>query len=302
MIKNVLITGVAGFIGSSLLDHLFERTDWKITGIDNLTTGTEDNIVDHRNNSRFKFVRKSCSDLRSLKEFDCIFHLAALPRIQPSFELIKEHVDANLIQAIHLIELMVKEGHYPRFIYSGSSAVYGNPKRIPTDESAEINCMNPYAFQKYEVEKYLELIAERYPLNYVTLRYFNPYGPRSFNSKNPFNPYSSVVGIFMNKKKEGKPLLITGDGSQKRDFIHIRDLTEANYKAAVHPEKLNTVFNIGNSSTLSILELARMISDKYEFIPRREGEADITFANINKARKILDWKPERSLEDYIANS
>ena len=302
MTKNVLITGVAGFIGSNLLDHLLERTDWRITGIDNLTTGTEDNIVHHRNNSRFKFVRQSCSAIKSLKEFDCIFHLAALPRIQPSFELIKEHVDANLIQAIHLIELMVKESHYPRFIYSGSSAVYGNPKRIPTDESAEINCMNPYAFQKYEVEKYLELIAERYPLNYVTLRYFNPYGPRSFNPKNPFNPYSSVVGIFMNKKKEGKPLHITGDGSQKRDFIHILDLTEANYKAAVHPEKLNTMFNVGNSSTLSILELAGMISDKHEFIARREGEADITFADISKARKILEWKPERSLEDYIANS
>ena len=299
--KKALITGVAGFIGSNLLDHLLSRTDWVITGVDNLTTGSEENIIQQKNNSRFTFLKQSCSDIKSLKEFDFIFHLAALPRIQPSFEFIKEHVEANLIQAIHLIELMVKENHYPRFIYSGSSAIYGNPEKTPTNESAAINCMNPYAFQKYEVEKYLALISDRYPLNYVTLRYFNPYGPRSFNSKNPFNPYSSVVGIFLNKKKEGKPLLITGDGGQKRDFIHIYDLTEANYQAAVHPEKLNTMFNIGNSSTLSILELAKMISDKYEFIPKREGEADITFADISKARKILGWEPKHLLKDYIAN-
>jgi UDP-glucose 4-epimerase len=299
--RKALITGVAGFIGSNLLDHLLSRTDWVITGVDNLSTGSEDNIAHQANNLRFKFLKQNCSDLKTLKEFDFIFHLAALPRIQPSFEFIKEHLEANLMQAVHLIELMVKEEHYPRFVYSGSSAIYGTPEKTPTDESASINCLNPYAFQKYEVEKYLELISERYPLNYVTLRYFNPYGPRSFNPKNAFNPYSSVVGIFLNKKKEGKPLLITGDGSQKRDFIHIQDLAEANYKAAICPAILNTMFNIGNSSTLSILELAKMISDKYEFIPKRKGEADITFADINKAKKMLGWEPKYSLKEYISN-
>ncbi|MBI4930128.1 MAG: NAD-dependent epimerase/dehydratase family protein [Bacteroidetes bacterium] len=302
MIQNVLITGVAGFIGSNLLDHLILRTNWKITGVDNLTTGSEDNIRHHLTNHRFKFIKQRCSDIKSLKEFDCIFHLAALPRIQPSFDLIKDHVEANLVQGIHLIELMVKEKYFPRFVYSGSSAIYGNPKLIPTNENESIKCMNPYAFQKYELEKYLELISVRYPsLNYVVLRYFNPYGPRSFNPKNPFNPYSSVVGIFLNKWKEGKPLLITGDGSQQRDFIHIADLTEANYSAAVHPEKLNTAFNIGNSSTTSILELAKIISDKYEFIPKREGEADITFADISKAISVLNWKPTYILAEYISD-
>jgi len=299
MIKQVLITGVAGFIGSNLLDHLLSRTDWKITGIDNFTTGSKYNIRYQLNNSRFKFIKKSCSDIKSLKQFDCIFHLAALPRIQPSFDFIKEHVEANLLQAIHLLELMIKENHYPRIVYSGSSAIYGNPEKIPTDESAEINCMNPYSFQKYEVEKYFELIATRYPLDYVTLRYFNPYGPRSFNPKNKFNAYSSVVGIFLSKMQEGEPLLVTGDGTQKRDFIHIYDVAEANYWAAVYSGKPNTAFNIGNASTLSVLELAKMISDKIEFIPKREGEADITFANITKAKNQLKWKPEHNLKQYI---
>ncbi len=297
--KKVLITGVAGFIGSNLLDRLLSTTDWNIVGIDNFSTGSEDNIRHELTNPRFNFEKKSCSDIRTMKEFDCVFHLAALPRIQPSFDLISQHVHANLLAGIYLIELMVQENHYPRFVYSGSSAIYGNSKKIPTDETAEINCMNPYAFQKYEFEKYLELIATRYPLNYVTLRYFNPYGPRSFNPKNTFNAYSSVVGIFLNNWKEGKPLLITGDGSQKRDFIHVYDVAGANYCAAMHPSEINTVFNIGNSSTHSILELAKMISDKYEFIPKREGEAEITFADTSKAEKILRWKPIRNLKEYI---
>lgn len=299
MINHVLITGVAGFIGSNLLDYLMQHTKWMITGIDNLSTGSKENIQHHIGNPRFDFIKKKCSEIDSLKKFDCIFHLAALPRIQPSFDLIKDHVEANLLEGIHLIELMVKENYYPRIVYSGSSAIYGNPEKIPTDETETIKCMNPYAFQKYEFEKYLELISTRYPLNYVTLRYFNPYGPRSFNSKNPFNPYSSVVGIFLNKWKEGKPLLITGDGLQKRDFIHIYDLTDANYKAAIYPKKLNTFFNIGNSSTLSVLDLAKKISENYEFIAKREGESDITFADITKARNILGWKPTHNLDEYI---
>ena len=296
---KVLITGVAGFIGSNLLDYLIENTDWQITGIDNLSTGAAHNIEAHHNHERFTFIKLQCTDLQSLKGFDKVFHLAALPRIQPSFEFINEHIVANLVNGVHLIELMIKENHFPRLVYSGSSAIYGTPKNIPTAENEPVDCLSPYAFQKYEYEKYLELIATRYPLDYMTLRYFNPYGPRSFNPANKFNAYSSVVGIFLDRKKNGQELLITGDGKQKRDFIHVRDLAKANYLAATYPEKLNTAFNIGNGSTLSVLDLAKMISDKYSFIAKREGEADITFADITKARKVLKWEPTHKIEDYI---
>ena len=298
-INRVLITGVAGFIGSNLLDFLLEHTGWDITGIDNLSTGSKQNIEHRLNHPKFSFIEMSCKDLTSLKPFDCVFHLAALPRIQPSFELINEHISANVLGSTHLIELMIKEEHYPKLVYSGSSAIYGTPEHIPTHEQEKVDCLSPYAFQKYEVERYLELIASRYPLNYVTLRYFNPYGPRSFNPNNPFNAYSSVVGIFLNKFEEGKPLLVTGDGQQQRDFIHVADLAGANYKAAIHPERLNTAFNIGYGATLSILDLAQKISENYEFIPKREGEADITFADITKAKTVLGWEPVHELGAYL---
>ncbi len=295
----MLITGVAGFIGSNLLDFLTEETDWDIVGVDDLSTGNRSNIEAHLGEERFTFHEMSLFDIDSLKPYDIVFHLAALPRIQPSFELVNEHVKANLLGSTHLVEIMIRENHFPRIVNSSSSAIYGTPEKIPTPETERVDCLSPYAFQKYETEKYFELLATRFPLDFVHLRYFNPYGPRSFNPANSFNAYSSVVGIFLNCWEEGKPLQITGDGSQQRDFIHVRDLARANYMAAVHPEKLNTAFNIGNSSTMSILELAKLISDDYTFIPKREGEAEITYSDVSKAKELLGWEPKHDVESYI---
>lgn len=299
MTERVLITGVAGFIGSNLLDVLLSETDWHIDGIDNLSTGSKANIDHVISNNRFTFIEGDLAKLTSLKPYSKVFHLAALPRIQPSFELVSEHITANVTRAMHLVELMIRENYFPRLVYSGSSAIYGTPETIPTAEDEAIDCLSPYAFQKYEVEKYLELLATRYPLDYVTLRYFNPYGPRSFNPANSFNAYSSVVGIFLNRHKNGQALLVTGSGEQRRDFVHVYDLALANLAASKHPERINTAFNIGFGSTLSVIDLARMISDKIEFIPKREGEADITFADTSKARRILGWEPKHKLEDYL---
>lgn len=299
MVERVLITGVAGFIGSNLLDVLLRETDWQIDGIDNLSTGTLENIKQHTNEPRFRFTEADLETLTTLKPYSKVFHLAALPRIQPSFELVIEHITANVSRAMHLVELMIRDNHYPRFVYSGSSAIYGTPENYPTNEDEAVRCLSPYAFQKYEVEKYLELLATRYPLNYATLRYFNPYGPRSFNPANAFNAYSSVVGIFLNRHRNGQPLLVTGDGQQRRDFVHVADLALANLAAAVHPGPLNTAFNIGFGSTLSVLELAQLISTDIQFIAKREGEADITFADTTKARTVLGWVPKHQLEDYL---
>lgn len=299
MADRALITGVAGFIGSNLLDYLIGKTDWEIDGVDNLTTGSKENIRHVIGNPRFTFIESDLVEIKSLKKYKYVFHLAALPRIQPSFELVNEHITHNVLRAGHLLETMIRENYFPRIVYSGSSAIYGTPEQIPTPENEKVDCLSPYAFQKYEVEKYLELLSTRFPVNYVTLRYFNPYGPRSFNPANPFNAYSSVIGIFLNRMKNKQPLLVTGDGSQQRDFIHVADLAKANYLAAIHEEKLNTAFNIGYGSTMSILELAKHISPDFSFIPRREGEAQITFADNSKARRILKWEPEHKLEDYL---
>ena len=241
-----------------------------------------------------------CSELKTINGFDCIFHLAALPRIQPSYIDIKGHINANVMESIHIVELMISENHFPKFIYSSSSAIYGTPDEIPTNENAKISCLSPYAFQKYEVEMYLELLSKRYQnLDYICLRYFNPYGPRSYNAKNPLNAYSSVVGIFLNQFKNNLPLQITGDGLQQRDFIHVRDIVRANYYSALLEDQINSSINLGMGVSISVLDLAYKISDNINFIEKREGESDITKADISKAKRILNWSPEMSLDNYI---
>ena len=107
------------------------------------------------------------------------------------------------------------------------------------------------------------------------------------------------MGIFLNKYKNKELLLVTGDGSQKRDFIHVQDLALANYLAAIHPEKINTSFNVGFGDTLSIIELAKLISSEYKFIEKREGEAEITFADNSKLKKVLGWEPTVDIRNYI---
>lgn len=302
MTEIVLVTGVAGFIGSNLLDRLLLKTDWTVEGIDNLSTGKLANIEHNLGNNRFKFIKSNCSELNSIKKYSRIFHLAALPRIQPSFEFINEHLNANVTEGLHIIELMIKENHYPRIVYSGSSSIYGNPSQFPTSESCVINCLNPYAFQKFEFEEYLRILSTRYPINHITLRYFNPYGPRSFNPENKFNPYSSVVGIFLNQFKTGVYLTVTGDGSQRRDFIHVNDVAEANILASNKEISSGQVFNIGSGQTISILEIAKLISDKIQFIQARQGEAEVTWADISNASEKLNWYPRFSIFNYLSES
>src|SRR5690606_38917482 len=114
---------------------------WEITGIDNLSTGRKENIQHRLSHERFTFIACECADVDSLRGFQAIFHLAALPRIQPSFELVNQHIQANLNQAVWFMELMIKEQNYPRFVYSGSSAIYGTPENIPTNEEERIDCL-----------------------------------------------------------------------------------------------------------------------------------------------------------------
>jgi UDP-glucose 4-epimerase len=300
MSRRVLVTGAAGFIGSNLVETLVAETDWVIIGIDNYSTGTPANVTHLVRDGRFTMHEGDVAGLDDLREFETIFHLAALPRIQPSFDTPCEHLTANLANSIHILEIMMRQRHFPRLVYSSSSAIYGNPATTPTTEEEPISCLNPYSFQKYEVEKYLELLAQRHPLDYVALRYFNPYGPRSFNPSNPFNAYSSVMGIFLHRYREGLPLLVTGDGSQQRDFVHVRDVARANIRAASAPGPMNRAFNVGYGSTMSIIDLARRISNHIEFIADRPGEARVTHADIHKARAYLGWKPTISVEQYLA--
>lgn len=290
-----IVTGGAGFIGSHVADLLISK-GMDVVIIDNLETGKEENI-----NPKAKFIKENIINLDKIEPLfnntDYVFHLAALPRIQPSFSDPLYHEEANVMGTINCL-LACKGKNIKKFVFSASSACYGTPKEIPTTEKAEISCLSPYALQKYAAEQYCLILGERYNIPVNSLRYFNVYGPRSFNQKNPFNAYSSVIGIFENQKKKGQKLTITGDGGQSRDFIHAKDVAAANL-AAAQSESVYEIYNVGFGKTYTINQIAKMYNTDYTYIEERKGEARITYANIEKAKEELSWNPQIKLEDYI---
>lgn len=292
-----IVTGGAGFIGSHLADLLISE-GMEVVIIDNLSTGRKENI-----NPKAIFVQEDLLNIEKInplfEDVDFVFHLAALPRIQPSFDNPIEHEETNVIGTINCL-LACRNKKIKKFVYSSGGACYGNPDELPTSERAEIRCLSPYALQKYTAEQYCLILGKRYNIPTISLRYFNVYGPRSFNPKNPFNAYTCVIGIFENQKKERKPLTITGDGKQSRDFVHVYDVARANLLAAKSQHQYK-VYNIGSGKTYTTNQIAKMFNTKYIYFPERKGEARITWANSEKAKKELNWTPSQKLENYINN-
>ena len=182
-----------------------------------------------------------------------------------------------------------------RVVYSASSSAYGETEILPTPETAPTNPLSPYGLQKYVGEQYCKMFSEVYGLDTCTLRYFNVYGERM----NLEGAYCLVMGIFAKQMLDGKPLTITNDGTQRRDFTYVGDVIEANILAAKHPEKLNgESFNIGNGSNYSVNDVADMLGGEKTYGEKR-FEPYETLANNSKARNILGWTPKGDLSSWI---
>ena len=293
---RAVVTGGAGFIGSHITDLLIEQ-GMDVVVLDDLSTSDGSKV-----NPRAEFVQGSTTDRDlvevTLAEADFVFHTAALPRIQPSFDDPVAHEEANVLGTIRCLEALKDSGRLKKFVISSSSACYGDVEELPTTELAPINCMSPYALQKYASEQYALILGDRFEIPVVSLRYFNVYGPRSFNPESRLSAYSSVIGVFNNQLKNHQMLTITGDGSQSRDFVHVRDVAKANVVAAMS-DVAGEVFNVGFGKAYTILETAKFFSDDYTFISERKGEALATLADISKIKRELGWAPQITLADGI---
>ncbi len=291
-----IVTGGAGFIGSHVVDHLINQGN-EVKVIDNLSSGSELNI-----NPKAEFAKHDLSDNELslsdiIKGFDGVFHLAALPRIQPSFNQPMEHHKNNIDSILNLLMAM-RDAGIPRIVISSSSSCYGNAESYPTDETEKISLENPYALQKYSAEQYGLIFGKFWGIQVISLRYFNVYGPRSFNPEDRFNSYSSVIGIFNYKHKNNEKIEVTGDGNQQRDFVHAFDVARAN-ELAMNSKVDGDFFNVGFGKAYSINEVANIFSDQVEHIPERTGEAHITLADVAKIKKSLGWEPTISLEKAL---
>ncbi len=293
---NCLVTGGAGFIGSHTVDKLLE-IGYNVIVIDNLSTGKMENV-----NPKATLIREDIVNFEHICDYfegiDWVFHTAALARIVPSFNDPVSYLETNVIGTINCL-LASKKYNVKKFVFSASSSCYSPDVSLPTSETDKIHPISPYGLQKYESELYCRLFFEQYGSPTISLRYFNVYGPRSFNENNPFSAYTSVVGIFLNQKKKGKTLTITGDGTQRRDFIFVGDVVAANIRAARSNIDKYEVFNVGYGKNYSVNEIAEIIGGRKKYISLRPGEVKENLADITKIKKLLGWRPETNLKNGI---
>jgi UDP-glucose 4-epimerase len=288
---SVLVTGGAGFIGSNLVDYLLEK-NCEITVLDNFTTSIVNQFPENVN-----VIDGSIEDLETCKKAatncDIVFHLAAVSRVGLSEDNISLCSSTNIIGTQNMLIASV-DNNIKKFVYSGSSSYYGNQK-TPHVENMDSQFLNFYSLSKATGEKLCEFFNNKYGLETIILRYFNVYGPRLPKD----SPYGLVIGNFLSRKKEGKSLIVHGDGNQRRDFVHVHDVAEANFIAGQSNIKFG-IYNIGSGNNHSINDLARMFKTKIEFSGRRPGDSDTTLADIAHARKELGWIPKITLQEGIA--
>jgi nucleoside-diphosphate-sugar epimerase len=286
--KKVLVTGGAGFIGSHLCEGLLAR-GYGVRVLDSLVYGRRDWVP-----AQAEFIEGDIRDLetcqRAAAGMDGVFHCAAMSRSGPSQEQIEVCTASNITGTQNML-LAARNAGVKRFIYSGSSTYYGN-RAPPHRESDPPNLLNIYGLTKRVGEQYCLLFDPDLPC--VVLRYFNVYGPRQPET----GAYALVLGIFLRRHAEGKPLEIHGDGAQRRDFVHVRDVVAANiaaYESGVRSE----VFNVGSGTSISVKELADMISPDQIRTESRQGDSLATLADIAKIKAALGWTPMVRFEDGL---
>ena len=220
-------------------------------------------------------------------------HLAALADIVPSIENPNEYYQSNVNGTFNVLQACRKYS-VKKIVYSASSSCYGIPDEYPTKETAEIRPQYPYALTKSLGEQLVMHWCQLYNLPAVSLRFFNVYGPRARTS----GTYGAVFGVFLAQKLAQKPYTVVGDGSQTRDFTFVSDVVSAIVSAA-ESDVSGEVINIGSNNTYSINQLVDLLDGDVIHIPKRPGEPNCTWANISKAKQLLNWNPKVSLEDGV---
>lgn len=295
---KVLVTGGAGFIGSHLSRELWLQGH-DVSVIDNLACGRKENIADLIDQPRFTFhqadIRQNEDILQFFDSIDWVFHLAGLADIVPSIEKPRAYFETNVDGTYNVLESSRSAG-VKRLIYAASSSCYGLADQFPTPESAPVRPQYPYALTKYLGEELVLHWAQLYDLPAVSLRLFNVYGPHARTT----GAYGAVFGVFLAQKLNGKPFTVVGDGNQTRDFTYVTDVANA-FIAAAKSDLVGEIINVGSGGTYSINKLVGLLGGEIEYIPKRPGEPECTFADTRKIRDKLGWQPQINFQQGVAN-
>ena len=275
--KKVLVTGGAGFIGTNLIKTLLNK-GYEVSSIDNYSTGLKSNHIEG-----CLYYEANIYDFDWRNEIhDVVFHLAAVARIQPSFENPMEYFNTNANGTMQLAEHCSK--YNIPIIYAGSSSHHSGKFK------------NPYTFSKDIGEESLKLFFECFGLQYSIARFYNVYGPNQLKE----GGYTTLIGRWINNVENNIQCEVYGDGEQRRDFTHVKDIVDALMKI-MENEKYGYTFELGRGNNISVNEVAKMFQIKPIHKDSKPGEARHTLCESNVAKKLLNWNPQINLIDYISN-
>ena len=306
--RNVLITGGAGFIGSNLVDKLFAEGGWKIAVVDDLNDfyspeTKRRNIAAHLGNENFKLYEADIRDAAALEQifsetqFDVIVHLAARAGVRPSLAEPKLYAETNINGTLNLLEL-AREHEVKQFVFGSSSSVYGVNEKVPFAEDDPIfNPISPYAATKGAGELICHTYSHLYDMRCVCLRFFTVYGARQ-------RP-DLAIHKFTRMIDEGRAIPVFGDGSTRRDYTYVDDILQGVRAAMEYSGSNYEIFNLGESQTVELRELIALIErslDKSAVIdrqPMQPGDVPVTYADISRAREKLGYNPTTKIADGI---
>lgn len=286
-----LVTGGAGFIGSHVCELLL-ASGQTVRVLDNLSSGDPSWLP-----SSVELITGDICDKDALTAAadgsDVIVHLAAMSRSAPSGGMLDECIRSNVNGVVNLIEVVT--GSPPqRIVFAASSTYYGSGE-VPNTVGSSPDFLNYYGVTKYVGEALLGTLSRAAAIPVTNLRFFNVYGPRQPTE----GEYALVIGQFLRAAQRNEPLVVHGDGSQRRDFVHVRDVARAISLASTIGAGGCQTFNVGTGTNTSIIELAKMISPEIEFGPRRSGDAKDTLADIAPTTAALGWRPEIGLTEGL---
>jgi UDP-glucose 4-epimerase len=300
---RTLITGGAGFIGSHLVDRLLNK-GLEVTLIDDLSSGSLENVKHHVGKKGFHFVRgdvrNSTIVKKAVKEAEAVFHEAAVLCYANSWEGFLHLNQVNVDGTLTLLRACT-DSNVKRFIYASSAGVYGETDVQPQSENLTPKPISPYGVSKLSAEQYVQAVDRLYGLETVCLRYFNVYGPRQ-----TYGPYSGVITNFINRISKSEPPIIYGNGEQTRDFVSVKDVIDANMLALTRKSAAGSVLNIGTGVATRVNELAEMLQEimdqagvKLIHAGARSTDIRHSCADINRAKKILGYDPKVSLRNGL---
>ena len=311
---KALVTGGCGFIGSTLVNRLVAEGDL-VDIIDDLSNGDPKNLdcefnavppallsryPKRANKGTALLITGDFADREILSRiksgcYDVVYHLAANPRVSYSVEKPVESNETNLHKSLAIFKVAADSN--TRVVFSSSSAIYGQPKSLPTTEEDKKSPESPYGLQKLLCEQYLDLFVKLYDLDVISLRYFNVYGPKALGS----SPYATAIAAWCNAVYDDRPLRSDGDGEQTRDMIYVDDVVQANFLAGRHKAKLNSEkVNICTGVSYSNNQILEFVSQHIGELnittaPAREGDVDHTNGSFTKAQDVLGFTANTDL-------